>query len=222
MPRKRILTNCLNPKCNAPLKDGQYKFCSIQCVSKFTETKVCCRPECGNLFLGKRDKMYCSNYCAGKSLRERKKEKVLNDPTEPSLLYDRCECGNVKRKRSCFCRSCSKLQRIIRIDKITLAESLFKRGSQSAHVNTREHAKQKIKVAGVKRACVICGYDNYVEVCHIKKISSFTEDTPLSIVNALSNLVILCPNHHKELDLGIISLDDINTCINVNDARMEQ
>ena len=55
--------------------------------------------------------------------------------------------------------------------------------------------------------CRVCGYDTYVELCHIKAIGSFDKSTMLSTINAVENLNFLCPNHHKELDLGLLVFD---------------
>ena len=54
------------------------------------------------------------------------------------------------------------------------------------------------------RKCIICAYDKHVEFAHIKGIASFDLDTRLSVVNAESNIAILCPNHHWELDNGLL------------------
>lgn len=59
----------------------------------------------------------------------------------------------------------------------------------------------------ISKKCFVCGYDSFVEVCHIKKISDFTLDTKISVINDISNLVFLCPNHHWELDNNLISLN---------------
>jgi predicted restriction endonuclease len=56
------------------------------------------------------------------------------------------------------------------------------------------------------QACKVCGYTFCVQCCHIKSVSSFPRTTPLSVVNDLSNLVGLCPNHHVELDRGHLLL----------------
>jgi hypothetical protein len=45
-----------------------------------------------------------------------------------------------------------------------------------------------------------CGYDKHVEVCHIKAIKDFDLHDPLSDINAVSNLELLCPNCHWEKD----------------------
>jgi hypothetical protein len=55
------------------------------------------------------------------------------------------------------------------------------------------------------RVCQVCGYARAVQFCHIKPLSTFDLDTPLSIVNAPENIAILCPNHHWELDHGGIT-----------------
>lgn len=50
--------------------------------------------------------------------------------------------------------------------------------------------------------CVWCGYGNMavMQVAHVDNDNS--NDKP-------SNLVILCPTHHRELDLGLITTDMI-------------
>jgi len=54
--------------------------------------------------------------------------------------------------------------------------------------------------------CVRCGYDKHIEVCHRRSLASFPDDTPISVVNSLDNLVGLCPNHHWEFDHGLLQL----------------
>lgn len=52
--------------------------------------------------------------------------------------------------------------------------------------------------------CSVCGYNTIVEVAHIKAVSSFPEDTLVAEVNSLDNLIGLCPNHHWEMDHGLL------------------
>ena len=56
--------------------------------------------------------------------------------------------------------------------------------------------------------CQICGFtfkkkngDNYSEVAHIKPISS-----KVAGIDIPSNMIVLCPNHHKMLDLGNLEI----------------
>lgn len=58
-------------------------------------------------------------------------------------------------------------------------------------------------------SCVVCGYSKHVELAHIIPLSSFPEDTKLSVVNDPSNILVLCPNHHWEFDNKLLSLTDI-------------
>jgi predicted HNH restriction endonuclease len=43
-----------------------------------------------------------------------------------------------------------------------------------------------------------------VEICHIKGIAEFSQNSLISEVNALSNLVALCKNHHWEHHHGYL------------------
>jgi predicted restriction endonuclease len=73
----------------------------------------------------------------------------------------------------------------------------------------RELARNIYRQSDKPKQCLICGYYLHYEVCHIKSISDFSPDTPISIVNDLSNLIALCPNHHWELDNGHLTLADL-------------
>jgi len=72
------------------------------------------------------------------------------------------------------------------------------------YARIREHSRRFALAAVQVHQCLICGYDKFVEVCHIKAVKDFDPTTPLKIVNALENLTILCSNHHKEFDRGLI------------------
>ena len=56
------------------------------------------------------------------------------------------------------------------------------------------------------RSCNICGYKLHVELCHIKPLSSFSDDALISEVNSENNVVQLCRNCHWELDHGLVEL----------------
>lgn len=67
-------------------------------------------------------------------------------------------------------------------------------------------ARQTYTKSNLPRVCRNCGYDKHVEICHIRAINTFPDDTPISVVNDLANLVALCPNCHWELDHGLLRL----------------
>ena len=70
----------------------------------------------------------------------------------------------------------------------------------------QKHAQRVYALSGKPYDCVICGYDKHIEVSHIKGVASFPPDTYVRDINALDNLVALCPNHHWEFDRGLLEL----------------
>lgn len=48
--------------------------------------------------------------------------------------------------------------------------------------------------------CAKCGYNKHVELAHIKKITSYPDNSKLSEVNNKENIIQLCPNCHWEFD----------------------
>lgn len=68
------------------------------------------------------------------------------------------------------------------------------------------YARKVLMEADVPKKCKVCEYDGIaLQACHIISVSSFSPDTPIAIINSLSNLVWLCANHHIEFDAGIQS-----------------
>jgi predicted restriction endonuclease len=71
----------------------------------------------------------------------------------------------------------------------------------------RTHAHYIFHKNNPEKKCKVCGYDKYIEVCHIKSVSSFGDDALITDINAVDNLVGLCPNHHWEFDNGHLELE---------------
>ena len=60
-----------------------------------------------------------------------------------------------------------------------------------------------------EKVCKYCKnheFDMILEVHHIIPITSFNEYSMISDINNDENLVWLCPNHHKMVELGLINL----------------
>ncbi len=72
----------------------------------------------------------------------------------------------------------------------------------------RDNSRYNYDNSSRPRYCEICKYDKYYEVCHIKPIHLFGLDAPISVINALGNLIALCPNCHWELDNGLVTIPD--------------
>lgn len=64
----------------------------------------------------------------------------------------------------------------------------------------RQRSRKKYINSGKPMICHQCKYDYHVDIAHIKDIRDFPETATLAEINAMSNLVPLCRNHHWEFD----------------------
>ena len=95
-------------------------------------------------------------------------------------------------------------------------------------VNHKQYKRNNVNIAKIKLirgfSCQICGMSivkkdgtKYIEAAHIKAKSKGGKET-------LSNIILLCPNHHKEFDLGnskIITHDQHNVKLIINNNEYE-
>ena len=79
---------------------------------------------------------------------------------------------------------------------------LFKRRNQwqSARSAIQKEARLIYKNSNKPKKCICCGYDKHYEVAHIRAVSDFGNNTFISEINDINNLIALCPNHHWEYD----------------------
>tara|TARA_Y100000310_G_scaffold329271_1_gene398786 strand:- start:1056 stop:1445 length:390 start_codon:yes stop_codon:yes gene_type:complete len=118
-----------------------------------------------------------------------------------------CHCGNIKSKGHTQCRNCDIKQRIKLRKQRPIKDYILENSASRAKYNDiRRDARQTLLKNNSKKECHICDFSFFVEVCHIKPISSFPTTALMGEVNSLTNLVYLCPNHHKMLDKGALSL----------------
>lgn len=61
----------------------------------------------------------------------------------------------------------------------------------------------------LERRCQVCGYTLHVDLCHIKPLSELPLTTTVGQANDESNIVVLCKNHHWELDHGFLAIEAI-------------
>ncbi len=85
-------------------------------------------------------------------------------------------------------------------------EELFsnRKNWQSARGSIQRNAREIYFNINPSPVCVICGYKNHIEVAHVKAVSAFANDIPISIINSIDNLIGLCPNHHWEYDNNLV------------------
>jgi hypothetical protein len=142
---------------------------------------------------------YCSRSCANK----------VNNSTQPKVKAQGiCEtCKKVVPKRLKYCRECKAKRSWSKVDwSLATYADITSRARYQIHAQIRDMARKVYKEAGLPRICKVCGYSKHIEICHKKPIKSFSEDTLVSEINSVDNLVALCPNHHWELDKGLFTL----------------
>jgi 5-methylcytosine-specific restriction endonuclease McrA len=119
------------------------------------------------------------------------------------FLKDKCECGQIKMKKSTYCQSCSVDTRVKYHTMADIRHYGTKYGQSASFNIIRGRARNSVEIS----SCQNCGYSKHVEVCHIKPIHSFSDDTLIDDINRLDNLLFLCPNCHWEFDRGLLEMN---------------
>ena len=153
-----------------------------------------------------RKKKFCTQSCAAVyNNRVSPKRQKSPDTLERERQRIRCPyCNGDKDQRALTCSLCKR----VLYRKTTLKELRAKYDKSSYASVIRNNSRIIFQKTG-KMECSVCGYTHHVDVCHIKPVAAFAEEAQLSEVNALSNLVALCPNHHWELDHGVLMLKKV-------------
>jgi hypothetical protein len=66
-------------------------------------------------------------------------------------------------------------------------------------VKITSHAQIMWQQSKRPSTCQICGFE-HIEICHIKDVKDFSMTSTVGEINASSNLIGLCPNHHWLFD----------------------
>lgn len=186
-------------------------------------------------------KKFCDRSCSASYNGRMFPRKITISPTGGILPCQRCSApiqlkraargGYYKRK---YCDSCLKRSlsehgttviakntkeyqaKRINVLSLTKAELFSRRKNwQSARTSIRNHASRIYLVSGGRKQCAICGYSLHIEICHRKPVSQFSDHALISEINAFSNLIALCPNHHWELDNGLLLLKELDAGLGV-------
>lgn len=121
------------------------------------------------------------------------------------IKLNNCKCGEQIKSRSKSCRKCKILFEQNRAEGFTLGDKCYDKISSSRFGYVRYRARIIGELLEFSR-CRACGYDKHFEVCHIKAVTDFTDDTLISEINSPDNLVPLCPNCHWEFDNGLLTI----------------
>lgn len=126
--------------------------------------------------------------------------------------HDICPiCGREKWAKSELCKSCSNEKKRNNIKKRTLGSYVDgKKYLTSKCGEIRKDAKRTIEESKKEKVCAYCHnheFDDILEVHHLKGILEFDRNATIGEINHEDNLVWLCPNHHKMLEMGLIKLE---------------
>lgn len=142
---------------------------------------------------------FCSQSCSAIVANKNTKRKIYYcKRCGKPIGYGHDQCGYKQ-----LCDDCNPF--LVDWSVITYGEMKSKRKYQ-VNSRIREIARTLYQKSGKPQKCMNCGYDKHYEVCHIKGISTHSDDTLISEINDLDNLIALCPNCHWELDHGLLDL----------------
>lgn len=170
-----------------------------------TICRYCNKP----LPLNTKAKIFCSKRCtsryhwspSGSHQSRRTVDRGQCRTCNALILFKKDAYGHVRTRK--LCDTCI----VIDFSKMTKGKLFNQRSTwQSARSTIRKHAYKVFSSSGRPSKCQICDYDKHIQVAHIQSVSIFANDTPISVINDICNLIALCPNHHWEYDHGLLAL----------------
>ena len=126
--------------------------------------------------------------------------------------HDICPiCGREKWTKSELCKTCNNEKRRNNIKERTLGSYIDgKKYLTTKCGDIRKDARRTIEESKKEKVCAYCHnheFDDILEVHHLKGILEFDKSATIGEINNENNLVWLCPNHHKMLEMGLIKLE---------------
>lgn len=172
------MKNC--PTCNQPFEEKDYrqKFCSRTCSAHFNN----------------------------------KTKPAVCAQCKAPFVRDRTTLTGRFRKKCEKCVGDNSQQRTDAIKAKTLGEYYSALVWAAKHPQHKwNHVRKFCRSWNKDRAvngCQVCGYKLHIEYCHIRPVSDFSDTATLGEINAESNVLILCRNHHWEQENGYITPSD--------------
>lgn len=148
---------------------------------------------------------FCSRRCSNiKSNETRWKSHIKNN--------EKCKCKGCGkfidyRSKRDDCQSCHNLKSKEKNKNITIGEM---KNKHNIRKNPQWYSSEIRNFARdwnphlVGLPCQVCHYKPHTELCHLKSIGEATDNVTLGEINDEGNLVVLCRNHHWELDHGLL------------------
>lgn len=190
------------PKCNITT-------CSNECKKKYfsklytkPKTKIKCL-QCEKITTNPK---FCSQSCSATN---------NNTKAPKKQLQGKCfDCNTIISKTLKRCKECrKKLHKDIHNQ--TMKECMIHTCQRSGiYSGIRDFARKYYEKSKRCKCCLNCGYNYHYDICHIKAIADFDENTLISKINDPTNLVALCKNCHWEMDRGKLDKKYIQKLVN--------
>ena len=156
---------------------------------------------CQKKLEGRYQKKFCSQSCAATF-----NNKICKKGKGVKRNCPRCKKEFLKQElpTRCLCFECKeeKKNNLLYNKDLTKKELVYEKHTHGAAYSYIRWHSRKVVLKDHPKICSVCGYDRHAEVAHRIPISDFPDDAKLSEINSISNLVLLCPNHHWEFDHG--------------------
>ena len=169
--------------------------------------------KCKNCEQETKNKKFCSRACAA----------VVNNKLSPKRKARRIECKGrcgtflIEYFGRFYCKPCVKANKL-NILSITVGDikkrykNPEKRKGLNVNASIRYYCGRIHKDTKVRHNfCQKCGYSNHIELCHVRPVSDFVDNDNATMkeINSNENILLLCPNHHWELDNGLLDSKDV-------------
>lgn len=199
---KKTNNNFCSQSCAAIFNNAKYpkkhkiEKIKVKTITIFNDLEC---PFCKVIFTPKYSyQKYCSSKCANCASTARFHERQ-------KFLSRKCKMCNIFISHHAitgYCKSCFDALRMVKAEQKTLKELKLERAGSNTYTRIRDNLANKFRryVPNSYHKCFLCGEDEVYELCHIKPVSSFSDDTILKEINSFSNLVVLCPTHHWKYD----------------------
>lgn len=178
---------------------GSWNEALTECFGQIIQEKPQERPVIKCLHCEKETKnpKFCSSNCSA----------TYNNIKRSKHPSNNCvKCGEKIKHTSICCIKCYPLYKIEKFGEKIIKQFRDIPSSKNRYQDVRNHAHRVADYYDIKKECPYCDYRNHVQLCHIKDIGDFPNDSTLNEINDPTNLIYLCPNHHWDLDHGHLFL----------------
>lgn len=193
----------------------QGRFCTASCAGKYGRKKQLAdttpKPtqKCLSCDAQTTNPKFCSRSCSAKfnNSINPKRKKTIGVQRKYNPRGSLCAVCETNETRSSICRQCRNKNSTEKWLRTTKREIFGDNGNARYSRKPYIHSTARAWYAKHREmSCMVCGYDAHVDICHIRAVADFPDTATVAEMNAPSNLIALCKNHHWEFDNNLLVL----------------